>query len=149
MLIIITIIIIIKACWQFRFYLFSLAIHPCQSSLLVSPLDNFSYWLRADKCKFLLLGQHWSVHVLEFIRVCHLWVCPYFTCSTPHVFFVLLGWFLRWEVDGHTVSVLYVAISRICSEQQATFLCDSHLAFSLGVLLKPTCCNYMVVFIRL
>ena len=36
--------------------------------------------------------------------------------SVPHVFFVLLGWLLWWEVSGCTTVVLWGVASRICSK---------------------------------
>ena len=39
-------------------------------------------------------------------------VHPYFSSSIPHVFFVLVSWFLRWEVGGRTATVLLRFASR-------------------------------------
>ena len=47
--------------------------------------------------------------------------------------FVLLGWFIRWEVSGCTSVVLWCTASMICSKQYVVFLCNSHLAFSQRV----------------
>ena len=40
-------------------------------------------------------------------------VCPCFSSSALHILFILLGWFLRWQVSGHTVVVFWGAASRI------------------------------------
>ena len=66
---------------------------------------------------------------------------------TQHVLLVLLGWFVRWEVSGRTGAVLKHVTSRIYLKQHTESLCSSHLAFSVGVLLKW--CNYTVVLIQL
>ena len=60
------------------------------------------------------------------LRLC---VCPCFSNNDQHVLFVLLGWFLRWQLRGHTVALLLGITSRICSEQNAAVMCISHLAF--------------------
>ena len=54
-------------------------------------------------------SQHWCVHS---IRKHCLWVRPYFTRRFQHV---LLEWFVRWEVNGRTIAVLFDSASRICS----------------------------------
>ena len=36
---------------------------PISHEFLVSPLDNIQCLHRADECKFLLVDQHWCVHV--------------------------------------------------------------------------------------
>ena len=36
----------------------------------------------------------------------NLWVHPYFTNSAQHVFFIFLGWFVRWKISGRTTAVL-------------------------------------------
>ena len=38
-----------------------------------------------------------------------------------HVLLVSLGWFVRWEVDNRTTTVVWGAASRICSKQDADF----------------------------
>ena len=53
-----------------------------------------------------------------------------FASPTLHVLFILLGWFLRWEVSGRTAAVLWDATSKICSRQHVASLYSSHLAFS-------------------
>ena len=54
---------------------------------------------RADVNRFLLVSQHWLIHVLGSIEEHHSWVFPCFSSSVLHVLFVLLGWFLWWEVS--------------------------------------------------
>ena len=56
-------IIITKACRQHGFPSFFFVIHPYQPSQLVSPWDRIHCWHRVNECKFLLVGQHWCVHV--------------------------------------------------------------------------------------
>ena len=41
----------------------SLTIHPYQPLLLLSPQDGIQCPNKADKCKSLLINQHWCVHV--------------------------------------------------------------------------------------
>ena len=48
----------------------------------------------------------------------------------PHFLYILFGWFVRWEVSGHTAAYLRNVASRISSRQRAAFLCSSDLAFS-------------------
>ena len=43
--------------------------------------------------KFLLIDQHWHVHINGPVGEHPLWVCPCFSSSVLHVLFVLLGWF--------------------------------------------------------
>ena len=62
------------------------------------------------------------------------WVCPCFSTSVPRVLFILLGWFLRWEVDGRIPVVLWGVASRICLIYLVAFLFHSYLVSSLCVL---------------
>ena len=55
----------------------SLAIYPYQSLLLISPLDCIQSPLRADECKFLLIGLHQCFHVLESIKEHRPWCNGY------------------------------------------------------------------------
>ena len=64
-------------------------------------------------------------------------------------FFALLGWFVRWELSGHTTAFLWVGMSRICSILRTGYLCSSHLAFSVRMQLKSSGCRHTVVVIRL
>ena len=75
----------------------------------------------------------------------HLWVHPSFFSSVPHILFILLEWFLRWEVSSQTPAVLYGVASRICSKQHVASLFSFHQAFSLCVSLTPTWCIHTVV----
>ena len=58
----------------------SLAICPYQLQ------DSTQCLYKADECKFLLVGQHWCVHVQESIGK----YCIYFVISAQHVLLVLL-----------------------------------------------------------
>ena len=53
----------------------------------------------------------------------------YVFSSALHVLFVLLGWFVRWEVGGCTASVLWGVDFRICSRQHIAFLRSSPFSF--------------------
>ena len=81
-----------------------------QPSLLIIPLCLH----RADECIF-PVSQHWCVYVSKDIEECHLWVSPYFSSSAKHV---LIPWFIRWEVNGRTMTV---PISKIPSKQRRIF----------------------------
>ena len=85
-----------------------------------------------------VFGEHWCVHVVEFIIELRLGVHSF--SSAPHILFILLGWFLKWKTGGCTVAVFWVADSWSCSRQHAAFLHCSHLAFSHGVLLTSVWC---------
>ena len=93
---------------EYRLLCFSLAICFYHLSL-TSPLESIQCLHRADECKFLLVGQHWHVHVLESIQECPLWVCPYFLQQYPACL-VCLTWMVceiggKWSYSscGHTV----------------------------------------------
>ena len=68
-----------------------------------------------------------------------------------YVLYVLLEWFVRWEVIGCTAAVLLGAASRICSKQHVAFLCSqllyvSHNPLKWTLLLQqyPACPIWMV-----
>ena len=82
------------------------------------------------------------------IGFCWLWVHLYFSCSHQYVLFVLLGWFVKWEVNGFTAAVLSGAASRICLKQCASSLCSFYLVFSSSALLESKQCNCTVVLTR-
>ena len=48
---------------------------------------------------------YWSANTGTSDRERHWWVCFYFSCTIQHVF-VLLRWFVRWKVSGHTAAVV-------------------------------------------
>ena len=50
-----------------------------------------------DEYKYLLVGQHWCVHVWGELQ---LWVCPCISCSAQYVLFILLG----CEASGYNSS---------------------------------------------
>ena len=64
---------------------------------------------------FLLVGQHWHIHVKGSIGECHLWLYPCLSSNVPHVLFILLERFLRWEVSGGKAVILWHVTSRIYS----------------------------------
>ena len=63
------------------------------------------------------------------IGECRLLVRLYFPSSAQHVLLVTLGWFVRWEVSGRTLAVLWSATFRFCSKQHAVSLSSFHQAF--------------------
>ena len=53
----------------------------------ISPIIPVSQYLHKDhKCKFLLVGHHWCVHVLESTGECRLWVLFLFHQKFPACF---------------------------------------------------------------
>ena len=56
---------------------------------------------------------------------------------------LVLGWFVRWDVSGHTTAVLKGVVSWICSEK--CFLGSYHLAFSLRVSVGSMRCIHTVL----
>ena len=97
----------------------------------------------------MLVDQHKHVYAYESIRERHLWVRPNFSSNSPHILFVLLEWFVRWEAGGHIAVFLWYAASKICSRHHAIFLQSSHLAFSVCVLLVSMRCIRIVVSTQL
>ena len=55
-----------------------------------------------------------------------------------HVLFILLGWFVRWEVSS---------LAAVCGVLVLAFLHSSRLAFSLGILSASIWCIHRVVLI--
>ena len=53
--------------------------------------------------------------------------------------------FFRWEVNGHTVAVLWGVASSISSKQHVALLCSSNQAFSPSVLLESIWCIHIVI----
>ena len=98
---------------------------------------------------FLLVGQHWHVHVMGFLGERLLWVRPCFSSSVSHALFVLFGWFLRWEVSGRISVVLWDVVSRICPIDLVAFLCSSRLAFSLNASSESLWCIHTVELTQL
>ena len=82
----------------------NLSLHLSLSSIASGRIsDSTLSSHRADISNFLLVHQH-------------LWVHLCLSSSIQQVLFVLLGWFLWWEVSGCTVAILRVVASRICSK---------------------------------
>ena len=82
--------------------------------LLTSRLSCMLYPHRANKSNSLQVSQHWHVHMKESTRKRCAYVRPCFSSNTPHVLFVLLEWFIRWEASGRRAVVLWIFSSRIC-----------------------------------
>ena len=79
------ILLLIKSCWEFldsQSPSTPIIYHPWQP-------ESVQCW-----CKPLLIGQHWHDRESCF------GVLLYFSGSVLHVLFVLLEWFVRWEVSG-------------------------------------------------
>ena len=112
----------------------SFSVHSYRLSLMVGFLYFIPCPHRGDIKKFLLVGKCWHIHVKGSIEERHLWICLCSNNSIPQVLFVLLGWFLRWEVNGCTAVVSWGVAARICLISLVGFLCSSHLAFSQCVL---------------
>ena len=113
-----------------------------------SLLNNIQCLHRADSCKFLLVNQHWCVYMQKFIGEYHLWVHPFFSSIGQYSLFILLGWFVKWELSGYITAVLWGAASRIWSEQQTVSLCSSYVTFSPNISLKSKWRNYTEVLIQ-
>ena len=111
--------IIINSCWKLNHI-----IHLYCPSLLAGLLGCIECPHRADVCKSMLNGQHWHSHMKESLRE-H---CSSVFSSALHVLIVLLGWFVRWEVN-----VLWGVASRVYSKLHMAFICSSYLAFSPSV----------------
>ena len=107
--------IITKSHCKHRFPWLFLSIGPYHPSLLASLPNYILCPYRAVIDRSLLVGQHWHDHLKKSIEEHHLWVRPCSSSSVPHVLFILLGWFYRWEVSGCTAVVLWGVASRICT----------------------------------
>ena len=81
----------------------------------------------------------------DFARVAY----EYVSKTAWHLVFIEPGWFMRWEVSGHTAVVLLNAASRVCLRQPAVSLCSFYAAFSPSVSIKIKRCNYSAVLTRL
>ena len=73
---------------------------------------------RDDPYNFLLVGQHWCVHVKELTRERHLWIRPYFTSRSHHFLFISLGWLVRWKESGRTATVVVYWYADACRTQR-------------------------------
>ena len=70
----------------------SLFIHSHWSSLFIVPVNGILCLNRTDECKFLLVKQHWNVHVsVEELRLRFL---PCFASCVQHVLIAFLGCFV-------------------------------------------------------
>ena len=70
----------------------SLTIHPYHPSLLIVLFSCILCPHRTDVYKSLLVGQHWHVHKLVFIKECCLWVC---LCFSSRIFSTCRDWQLK------------------------------------------------------
>ena len=85
----------------------SLTIHPYYPSHLVSLLGCILYPHTADVSLYCLANTSVSM-----CRERHLWVHLCFPSSAPYVLFILLKWFVRWEVRSRTTDILWGVASR-------------------------------------
>ena len=60
--------------------------------------------------ELMYVNRCWSANTRTSIRKRRLWDRLYFCSSNPHVLFILLGWFVRWEVSGRSAAVLGVLL---------------------------------------
>ena len=74
---------------------------PIGKSSRLYPISTLCWWM------FLLVKQHWCGGVLRRTSL----MCLFLLAQ--YVLFVLLGWFVWWEVSGRTTAVLWGAASRI------------------------------------
>ena len=72
------------------------------SSHPTSPLDYTLCQYKAVVGQFLLVGQHWHVHVKGSRGERHLHVRPCFPSNIPRVLFISFKSFCWWEVSGRT-----------------------------------------------
>ena len=119
----------------------SLTLCPYYPSFLAVPTNYIQCLHRANVnlCWLVITGTSMN---RSPIGECHLWVHPYFSNSGLHVLFILLEWFVRWDVSGHTADILLGVASRIYSKQHITFLFNSHLTFSSNILSAFMWCTH-------
>ena len=130
--------------WQHGFLWLPLAFLPNYQSYSFRrrpALMNVSHYCWANSG----VSLHWS----PWENVTHglglgLWVNPYFPISVQLIF---LAWFARWEVSGHTATVLWGASWRMCSKQQSAPFSSSYLAFFPNASLRW--CNHAIVQTKL
>ena len=70
-----------------------LSIGPYHTSFSADLPDDILCPQEASRGKFLLVGQHWQVHMRRSIGERHLGICPCFSNSVPYVSFVVFGCF--------------------------------------------------------
>ena len=110
-----------------------LSLSPYPSPLFISSCRSFKWTKcphRTDVCKSWLVGHQLHVSVLESIRERCLWVGPFLPSSSQYFLFVLLGYFVRLEVNGCTTAALWYVASRICSKEHVEFWCSPYLTVS-------------------
>ena len=95
-----------------------------------------------DKSNFLLVDQHWCVHMLQSSKVHP----PFLVVPSTLPFF-----YSKW--DGRQVSVQQLCCrnlhSRICSKQYAAYMCSSHGASYPSISLNFKWCYHTIVLTRL
>ena len=85
------------------------------------PVIYRSWTASRVRIALMYISPSWLVNTIAFMyrgpgkNVTY--VSPCFSSSDQHILFVLLGWFLRWEVSGCTPAVLWVAVTMVYLEQ--------------------------------
>ena len=77
----------------------TLSLHSSQSFIALGGSFQL-HPVSAQSCGKFLFCHPGHVYVKGSIEERPFWVRPCFSSSVPHVLFVLLGWFVRWEVSG-------------------------------------------------
>ena len=115
----------------------SIVIRLHRSLLLEGLFDGIQYTHRINEFSTLLFGQRKRVYSWEPTEELCLWVRPCFSISARHVSFVLLGWFVWWEISGHSAAFVGGVAFRICSKHHTASLYSC--IFSPSTLVKSKC----------
>ena len=113
----------------------SLTIRPYRPSLSAGLPDYILCLYRAVVGRFLLVGQHWHVHVKRSIREYHSRVRPCFSSSVLHALFVLFRWFYKVPVVYWLSSQEMDTATRVQILDQTD--CISHCVNTLGKSMNP------------
>ena len=129
-------ILITQSSLTLSYYQFLKSIAPGEYSRLrivsLKMYTNYSSLANTDASVYVSMSRRWS------------WVCLV-SPAVANISFVLLGWFERWVVNGHTAAVLLDVASRICSKKPVAFLYGCFLHFSQFLCLSSKRCVYTVV----
>ena len=74
----------------------SLSLNLSLSSITPGRSSKLNPVSKQSGCKFLLVNQHWWIHVFRSIEERRFEVLPYFSRIATHTLFVLFWCFLRW-----------------------------------------------------
>ena len=139
--IIIIIIIIIKVCRQHG--LAWLTIRTYQLSLFATPLDSIQCLHIGNKHKLLLVGQHWTVYVLEIIGER---LSPYFSSDVQHILFICV--IFENTVIDRRFNFLKSFSSNTFLKKHAVFLCNYNLVFFFLTVEKLEMCKTIKKYLR-